>query len=205
MMSNTTKTNHRNSQVTQDSATSEEPVEQQNEDTSENPKTASSQETVSNTPADDQSQAGSMLEAAGSITNSAVQIVENNGHHNPLYLGLAIAFAVASLGVAFSTFPVFLSIPLAGVLLGISVWLLCHVGVIHLTTSDSTDQQQLVSTSTIGVLIAAQIAITDIFLFTRLGSVGSKQSGMVIAWILATAVEAAAAAAVIVASLRRKP
>ncbi|BDR53630.1 hypothetical protein KIM372_15370 [Bombiscardovia nodaiensis] len=147
----------------------------------------------------------SIAAQAGSLAGAAVRNVKKNSRHNPLYLGLAVAFATASLGVAFSTFPIILSLPVAGVLLGISVWLLGHVGIINLSDdSQGGRHHKLLRLSTIGSLLTTQIVVTDIFLFTRLGSVGPHQSGIIIAWLIATAVEALAAALVIAADLHHR-
>lgn len=147
-------------------------------------------------------QGPSMAEQAGHLAGSAMRNVHENSRHNPLYLGMAIAFGVASLGAAFSTFPIFISLPVAGVLLGISVWLMGHVGVISLK-SDQTPRRhgRLLRTATIGNLVGAQIVVTDVFLFTRLGSVAPGQSSMVVAWLIATALESLGAAIIVAADL----
>lgn len=148
-------------------------------------------------------QTDSIAEQAGNLAGVAMRNVKKNSRNNPLYFGLGIAFATAALGVSFSTFPIFLSLPVAGVLLGISVWLMGHVGIINLSSNESESNQKFLRFSTIGSLLVAQIVVTDIFLFTRLGSVDSHQSGIIITWLITTAVEVLAAALIVAADLHR--
>ncbi|RBP99098.1 hypothetical protein [Bifidobacterium xylocopae] len=151
----------------------------------------------------------SVAEQAGHLAGTAMRNVKEHSRYSPLYLGFAVAFAVASLGLAFSTFPIFLSLPVAGVLLGVSVWLLGHVGVIKLGGGEgegnrAKQHRKSVRLTVISSLVGLQIAVTDIFLFTRLGSVGPRQSGIVVAWLIATALEALGAAVIVAADLHHR-
>ncbi|BDR54089.1 hypothetical protein KIMH_02000 [Bombiscardovia apis] len=178
---------------------------QQTQQDTHQPQQLQQQSSSNKQDADSSKQGDSVAAQAGSLAGAAVRNVKKNSRHNPLYLGLAVAFATASLGVAFSTFPIILSLPIAGVLLGISVWLMGHVGIINLSDdSQSRRHHKLLRLGTIGSLLATQIVVTDIFLFTRLGSVGPHQSGIVVAWLIATALETLAAGVIIAADLHHR-
>ena len=121
-------------------------------------------------------------------------------NHDSFYLGLASAVLVAALGLSLSTMPIFFSLPLAAVLFGIGIWLLSYASFKSPgkpegegTETDRHTRTVVVAT----VLLVLQTFIMDVFIFTRMGTVGKHQNAIVIAWIIASMVETLAAFALI--------
>lgn len=122
----------------------------------------------------------------------------------PIYLGLSTAFLVAAVGVALSTLPIFLSLPLAALLFGMGMWFLAY------WTSAVNDEDggrmgdgssgRAVTVAT--VLIVVQVFIIDIFIFTRMGSIADRQNPIIITWIVASLIETVAAFGLIFAHER---
>ena len=121
-------------------------------------------------------------------------------NHDSFYLGLASAVLVAALGLSLSTMPIFFSLPLAAVLFGIGIWLLSYASFKSPgkpegegTEADRHTRTVVVAT----VLLVLQTFIMDVFIFTRMGTVGKHQNAIVIAWIIASMIETLAAFALI--------
>ena len=121
-------------------------------------------------------------------------------NHDSFYLGLASAVLVAALGLSLSTMPIFFSLPLAAVLFGIGIWLLSYASFKSPgkpeeegTETDRHTRTVVVAT----VLLVLQTFIMDVFIFTRMGTVGKHQNAIVIAWIIASMIETLAAFALI--------
>ena len=121
-------------------------------------------------------------------------------NHDSFYLGLASAVLVAALGLSLSTMPIFFSLPLAAVLFGIGIWLLSYASFKSPgkpdgegTNADRHTRTVVVAT----VLLVLQTFIMDVFIFTRMGTVGKHQNAIVIAWIIASMIETLAAFALI--------
>ena len=121
-------------------------------------------------------------------------------NHDSFYLGLASAVLVAALGLSLSTMPIFFSLPLAAVLFGIGIWLLSYASFKSPgkpegegTETDRHTRTVVVAT----VLLVLQTFIMDVFIFTRMGTVGKHQNAIVITWIIASMIETLAAFALI--------
>ena len=121
-------------------------------------------------------------------------------NHDSFYLGLASAVLVAALGLSLSTMPIFFSLPLAAVLFGIGIWLLSYASFKSPgkpegegTEADRHTRTVVVAT----VLLVLQTFIMDVFIFTRMGTVGKHQNAIVITWIIASMIETLAAFALI--------
>lgn len=121
-------------------------------------------------------------------------------NHDSFYLGLASAVLVAALGLSLSTMPIFFSLPLAAVLFGIGIWLLSYASFKSPgkpegegTETDRHTRTVVVAT----VLLVLQTFIMDVFIFTRMGTVGKHQNAIVITWIVASMIETLAAFALI--------
>ena len=117
-------------------------------------------------------------------------------NHDSFYLGLASAVLVAALGLSLSTMPIFFSLPLAAVLFGIGIWLLSYASFKSPgkpegegTETDRHTRTVVVAT----VLLVLQTFIMDVFIFTRMGTVGKHQNAIVITWIIASMIETLAA------------
>ena len=121
-------------------------------------------------------------------------------NHDSFYLGLASAILVAALGLSLSTMPIFFSLPLAAILFGIGIWLLSYASFKSPgkpegegTEADRHTRTVVVAT----VLLVLQTFIMDVFIFTRMGTVGKHQNAIVITWIIASMIETLAAFALI--------
>ncbi|WP_231578866.1 hypothetical protein [Bifidobacterium mellis] len=121
-------------------------------------------------------------------------------NHDSFYLGLSSAVLVAALGLSLSTMPIFFSLPLAAVLFGIGIWLLSYASFKSPgkpegegTETDRHTRTVVVAT----VLLVLQTFIMDVFIFTRMGTVGKHQNAIVITWIIASMIETLAAFALI--------
>ena len=121
-------------------------------------------------------------------------------NHDSFYLGLASAVLVAALGLSLSTMPIFFSLPLAAVLFGIGIWLLSYASFKSpgRPEGEGTDTDRHTRTVVVAtVLLVLQTFIMDVFIFTRMGTVGKHQNAIVIAWIIASMIETLAAFALI--------
>ena len=121
-------------------------------------------------------------------------------NHDSFYLGLASAVLVAALGLSLSTMPIFFSLPLAAVLFGIGIWLLSYASFKSpgKPEGEGTDADRHTKTVVVAtVLLVLQTFIMDVFIFTRMGTVGKHQNAIVIAWIIASMIETLAAFALI--------
>ena len=121
-------------------------------------------------------------------------------NHDSFYLGLASAVLVAALGLSLSTMPIFFSLPLAAVLFGIGIWLLSYASFKSpgKPEGEGTDTDRHTRTVVVAtVLLVLQTFIMDVFIFTRMGTVGKHQNAIVIAWIIASMIETLAAFALI--------
>ena len=121
-------------------------------------------------------------------------------NHDSFYLGLASAVLVAALGLSLSTMPIFFSLPLAAVLFGIGIWLLSYASFKSPGKSEGEGTETDRHTRTVvvaTVLLVLQTFIMDVFIFTRMGTVGKHQNTIVIAWIIASMIETLAAFALI--------
>ena len=121
-------------------------------------------------------------------------------NHDSFYLGLASAVLVAALGLSLSTMPIFFSLPLAAVLFGIGIWLLSYASFKSpgKPEGEGTDADRHTRTVVVAtVLLVLQTFIMDVFIFTRMGTVGKHQNAIVIAWIIASMIETLAAFALI--------
>ena len=121
-------------------------------------------------------------------------------NHDSFYLGLASAVLVAALGLSLSTMPIFFSLPLAAVLFGIGIWLLSYASFKSpgKPEGEGTDADRNTRTVVVAtVLLVLQTFIMDVFIFTRMGTVGKHQNAIVIAWIIASLIETLAAFALI--------
>ncbi|WP_141650091.1 hypothetical protein [Bifidobacterium polysaccharolyticum] len=121
-------------------------------------------------------------------------------NHDSFYLGLASAVLVAALGLSLSTMPIFFSLPLAAVLFGIGIWLLSYASFKSpgKPEGEGTDADRHTRTVVVAtVLLVLQTFIMDVFIFTRMGTVGKDQNAIVIAWIIASMIETLAAFALI--------
>ena len=121
-------------------------------------------------------------------------------NHDSFYLGLASAVLVAALGLSLSTMPIFFSLPLAAVLFGIGIWLLSYASFKSpgKPEGEGTDTDRHTRTVVVAtVLLVLQTFIMDVFIFTRMGTVGKHQNAIVITWIIASMIETLAAFALI--------
>ena len=121
-------------------------------------------------------------------------------NHDSFYLGLASAVLVAALGLSLSTMPIFFSLPLAAVLFGIGIWLLSYASFKSpgKPEGEGTDADRHTRTVVVAtVLLGLQTFIMDVFIFTRMGTVGKHQNAIVITWIIASMIETLAAFALI--------
>ena len=121
-------------------------------------------------------------------------------NHDSFYLGLASAVLVAALGLSLSTMPIFFSLPLAAVLFGIGIWLLSYASFKSpgKPEGEGTDADRHTRTVVVAtVLLVLQTFIMDVFIFTRMGTVGKHQNAIVITWIIASMIETLAAFALI--------
>ena len=117
-------------------------------------------------------------------------------NHDSFYLGLASAVLVAALGLSLSTMPIFFSLPLAAVLFGIGIWLLSYASFKSpgKPEGEGTDADRHTRTVVVAtVLLVLQTFIMDVFIFTRMGTVGKHQNAIVITWIIASMIETLAA------------
>ena len=121
-------------------------------------------------------------------------------NHDSFYLGLASAVLVAALGLSLSTMPIFFSLPLAAILFGIGIWLLSYASFKSpgKPEGEGTDADRHTRTVVVAtVLLVLQTFIMDVFIFTRMGTVGKHQNAIVITWIIASMIETLAAFALI--------
>ena len=121
-------------------------------------------------------------------------------NHDSFYLGLASAVLVAALGLSLSTMPIFFSLPLAAVLFGIGIWLLSYASFKSPGKPEGEETETDRHTRTVvvaTVLLVLQTFIMDVFIFTRMGTVGKHQNAIVITWIIASMIETLAAFALI--------
>ena len=96
--------------------------------------------------------------------------------------------------------PIFFSLPLAAVLFGIGIWLLSYASFKSPGKSEGEGTETDRHTRTVvvaTVLLVLQTFIMDVFIFTRMGTVGKHQNTIVIAWIIASMIETLAAFALI--------
>ena len=117
-------------------------------------------------------------------------------NHDSFYLGLASAVLVAALGLSLSTMPIFFSLPLAAVLFGIGIWLLSYASFKSpgKPEGEGTDADRHTRTVVVAtVLLVLQTFVMDVFIFTRMGTVGKHQNSIVITWIIASMIETLAA------------
>lgn len=121
-------------------------------------------------------------------------------NHDSFYLGLASAVLVAALGLSLSTMPIFFSLPLAAILFGIGIWLLSYASFKSpgKPAGEGTETDRHTRTVVVAtVLLVLQTFIMDVFIFTRMGTVGKHQNAIVITWIIASMIETLAAFALI--------
>ncbi len=117
-------------------------------------------------------------------------------NHDSFYLGLASAVLVAALGLSLSTMPIFFSLPLAAILFGIGIWLLSYASFKSpgKPEGEGTDADRHTRTVVVAtVLLVLQTFVMDVFIFTRMGTVGKHQNSIVITWIIASMIEILAA------------